>query len=63
MDGWVQADNVLVLDEPTTALHGEEVQVLFEAIGRVAASGAGVVFISHRLDEVLALADRVVIFA
>jgi ribose/xylose/arabinose/galactoside ABC-type transport system permease subunit/ABC-type multidrug transport system ATPase subunit len=35
--------------------------VLFEAIRRVASSGAGVVFISHRLDEVLALADRVVV--
>ena len=50
-----------MLDEPTTALHGDEVQVLFEAIRRVASSGAGVVFISHRLDEVLALADRVVV--
>lgn len=61
MDGWVRPDNVLVLDEPTTALHRDEVRVLFEAIRRVAASGAGVVFISHRLDEVLELADRVVV--
>jgi ribose transport system ATP-binding protein len=61
MDGWTRPDNVLVLDEPTTALHGDEVQVLFEAVRRVAASGAGVVFISHRLDEVLALADRVIV--
>ena len=61
MDGWTRADNLLVLDEPTTAFHGEEVEVLFEAVRRVAASGAGVVFISHRLDEVLGLADRVVV--
>ncbi|MEE4545890.1 sugar ABC transporter ATP-binding protein [Streptomyces sp. V4-01] len=61
LDGWTRPDNVLVLDEPTAALHGDEVQVLFEAIRRVAASGAGVVFISHRLDEVLELADRVVV--
>ena len=61
LDGWTRPDNVLVLDEPTTALHGDEVQVLFEAIRRVASSGAGVVFISHRLDEVLALADRVIV--
>ncbi|WP_410631538.1 sugar ABC transporter ATP-binding protein [Amycolatopsis sp. cmx-4-83] len=61
MDGWTRPDNVLVLDEPTTALHGDEVQLLFEAVRRVAASGAGVVFISHRLDEVLELADRVVV--
>jgi ribose transport system ATP-binding protein len=61
LDGWTRPDNVLVLDEPTAALRGDEVRVLFEAIRRVAASGAGVVFISHRLDEVLELADRVVV--
>lgn len=61
MDGWTRPDNVLVLDEPTTALNGTEVQVLFEAVRRVAQSGAGVVFISHRLDEVMDLADRVVV--
>ena len=61
LDGWTRPDNVLVLDEPTASLHGDEVQVLFQAIRRVAASGAGVVFISHRLDEVLELADRVVV--
>jgi ABC-type sugar transport system ATPase subunit len=60
LDGWVHTNNVLVLDEPTTAFHGDEVKVLFEAVRRIAASGAGVVFISHRLDEVLGLADRVV---
>ena len=61
MDDWSRTDNVLVLDEPTTALHGNEVEVLFEAVRRAAASGAGIVFISHRLDEVLALADRVIV--
>ncbi|MHA6758088.1 sugar ABC transporter ATP-binding protein [Streptacidiphilus sp. PAMC 29251] len=61
LDGWTRPDNVLLLDEPTAALHGDEVTVLFEAIRRVASSGAGVVFISHRLDEVLELADRVVV--
>jgi ribose transport system ATP-binding protein len=52
---------VLVLDEPTAALHGDEVGLLFEAVRRVAALGAGVVFISHRLDEVLDLPHRVVV--
>jgi ribose transport system ATP-binding protein len=60
MDGWTRDENVLVLDEPTTAFHGDEVQVLFGAVRRIAAAGAGVVFISHRLDEVLGLADRIV---
>jgi ABC-type sugar transport system ATPase subunit len=61
MDGWQRPDNVLVLDEPTTALHRDEVSVLFEAVRRIAERGAGIVFISHRLDEVMALARRVVV--
>jgi ribose transport system ATP-binding protein len=61
LDGWTHPRNVLVLDEPTESLHGAEVEVLFSAVRRLAADGAGVVFISHRLDEVLTLADRVVV--
>jgi ABC-type sugar transport system ATPase subunit len=61
LDRWNHSLNVLILDEPTAALHGEEVDKLFEAIRRVAARGAGVVFISHRLDEVHEIADRVVV--
>lgn len=60
LDGWEHDRNVLFLDEPTAALHGDEVQKLFGAVRGVAARGAGVVFISHRLDEVIDLADRVV---
>lgn len=60
LDGWSHPRNVLVLDEPTAALHGQEVGQLFGAVRRVAERGAGVVFISHRLDEVVDLADRVV---
>lgn len=61
LDGWTHARNVLILDEPTEALHATEVEILFSAVRRVAAEGAGVVFISHRLDEVLDIADRVVV--
>jgi ribose transport system ATP-binding protein len=61
LSDWSSPDNVLILDEPTAALHGEEVAKLFEAIRRVAARGAGIVFISHRLEEVVDLADRVVV--
>jgi len=61
MSGWTRHDNVLILDEPTASLHGEEVAMLFAAIRRVAEAGAGVVFISHRLEEVTELADRVVV--
>jgi ABC-type sugar transport system ATPase subunit len=61
MDGWETAGNVLVLDEPTASLQREEVGILFTAVRRVAEQGAGVLFISHRLEEVTALADRVVV--
>jgi ribose transport system ATP-binding protein len=57
---WDRPDKVLILDEPTAALHGEEVQRLFDAVRRIAAEGAAVLFISHRLDEVLSLCERVV---
>jgi ribose transport system ATP-binding protein len=60
MADWSSPDGVLVLDEPTAALGGEEVDRLFAAVGHVARAGAGVVFISHRLDEVLGLSDRIV---
>lgn len=61
LDGWQHPENVLVLDEPTTAFHRGEVSRLFDAVRRVAAAGAGIIFISHRLDEVRALADRVLV--
>jgi ABC-type sugar transport system ATPase subunit len=60
LDSWQHPQQLLLLDEPTAALHGSEVKRLFEAVRRVANEGAGVVFISHRLDEVLGLADRVI---
>jgi ABC-type sugar transport system ATPase subunit len=60
MRDWSRPDCVLVLDEPTAALPSAEVGRLFDAIRRVAASGAGVLFISHHLDEVMELSDRVV---
>lgn len=61
LDGWSHSQNVLILDEPTEALHAGEVKILFDAVKRVAADGAGVIFISHRLDEVLEMADRAVV--
>jgi ribose transport system ATP-binding protein len=60
-DGWSSADNILVLDEPTAALHPEELKPLFAAILKLAHRGAGVILITHRLNEVAALADRVLV--
>jgi ribose transport system ATP-binding protein len=57
---WQEA-RVLVLDEPTAALPRHEVAVLFEAVRRVRAQGLGVVYVSHRLDEVFDIGDRVTV--
>lgn len=61
LDGWKHPRNVLILDEPTEALHASEVKILFDAVRKLKAEGAGIIFISHRLDEVLELADRIVV--
>ena len=50
---------VLVLDEPTASLPAPAVARLFEAIRAVAASGSAVLFVSHRLEEVLEISDRI----
>jgi ribose transport system ATP-binding protein len=52
---------LLVLDEPTASLTAEESRNLFRVLRGLAASGVGVVFISHRLDEVFDIAQRVVV--
>lgn len=56
---WDEQGGLLVLDEPTAALHPHEVDVLLESIRHVAAEGGAVLFVSHRLEEVLSIADRV----
>jgi len=52
---------VLILDEPTAVLTPQEVALLFAAIRRIASQGRSVVFISHKLDEVMAIADHIVV--
>jgi ABC-type sugar transport system ATPase subunit len=52
---------LLVLDEPTAALDGPESQRLFAQLRRLRDEGTGIVYITHRLDEVFELADRVVV--
>ena len=50
---------VIIMDEPTSALGDDEVRVLFELVGRLRERGLGIIFISHRLDEVFTIADRI----
>ncbi len=52
---------LLVLDEPTVFLPREEVEQLFALMREVAASGASVLFVSHDIDEVLRVTDRVTV--
>jgi rhamnose transport system ATP-binding protein len=52
---------ILILDEPTASLTEREVERLFQVIGAVRSQGAGIVYISHRLEEVAAIADRVTV--
>ena len=52
---------VLVLDEPTAALTGQEVAVLLDHLRRLHAQGTACIYISHKLDEVFAIADRVTV--
>lgn len=52
---------VLILDEPTSALTEREADVMFNLLRRLAASGVGILYISHKLSEVFALADRITV--
>ena len=53
-----QQPRVMILDEPTATLSETESQFVYAAIRKVAARGCAVIFVSHRLGEVLALCDR-----
>jgi simple sugar transport system ATP-binding protein len=52
---------VLVLDEPTSSLDSDEVGQLFDAVRRLKADGLGIVFVTHFLDQVYEICDRVTI--
>ena len=52
---------VLILDEPTAVLTPQEVEALFPTLRQMAAEGRTVIFISHKLHEVMAVADRVTV--
>jgi ABC-type sugar transport system ATPase subunit len=53
-----QNARIVVMDEPTAALSGREVDALFAVIADLKASGVGIVYVSHRLDEIFQICDR-----
>ena len=57
----VREARIIVMDEPTAALTGHEVERLFAIIRDLKAHGIGVIYISHRLEEIFAIADRVMV--
>ncbi len=56
-----QDARILILDEPTSALSAAEVEVLFRVIRDLAAQGVGIVYISHRLDELIRIGDHITV--
>ncbi len=61
LQNWDRDVELLVLDEPTASLPGPEVERLFDVIRTVKERGVAVVYVSHHLDEVFHIADRVTV--
>lgn len=57
----VKEVKLLIMDEPTAALNKEETDQLFDQIRRLKQKGISVIYISHRIDEIFQLADRIVV--
>lgn len=53
--------DIIIMDEPTSALSHKEIQSLFELIRTLKSQGKGIIFISHFLDDVLGISDRVTV--
>ena len=52
---------ILVLDEPTSSLTENEVEKLFEIINKLRAEGVGIIYISHKMEEILSISDYVTV--
>ena len=52
---------MLILDEPTASLGGAETELLFKQVDKLRAEGVGIIYISHRLEEIRRVADRIVV--
>lgn len=55
------AAKLYVMDEPTAALTGEEAERLFKVLNQIRAAGGSVLYVTHRIDEVIRLCDRITI--
>ncbi len=56
-----QEARILILDEPTSSLSEAETEALFATLRRLRAQGVGIIYISHRLEEIIRLADRITV--
>jgi ribose transport system ATP-binding protein len=56
-----QRSRILILDEPTSALSASEVDKLFELLCRLRSDGVAIIYVSHRMDEIMSIADRATI--
>ncbi len=57
----MQNAKLIIMDEPTTALTNKEIQSLFKVIDNLKQNGISILFVSHKLDEVFALSDKIYI--
>ena len=53
---------LLILDEPTASLTDKEAEMLFETIGRLKKRGTAILYVTHRMDEIFRLTDRITVF-
>lgn len=53
---------LLILDEPTSSLDRDDIQALFHVVERIKKEGRAVIFISHKLEEVFSISDRISVF-
>ncbi len=53
---------ILILDEPTSSLTNQEVEVLFKTIRMLQKKGMGIVYISHKMEEILTISDQITVF-
>lgn len=58
----VRNPDIIILDEPTSALAGEEVEILFNIMRKLKSEGKAIIFISHRMEEMFEIGDVITVF-